>query len=252
LPRYNKLFSIICRKTICITPFLLVYLYYEYSRALVAGFNKSVTFGLLLSFEEKVFHEPLIVFFLSHKNILLDFISAVVYAMHPLYLALYALLLLILPQCKYEYAKFTLEFAIASVIGVTLYLVFPVAPPWIAVPGVTRIPNPLVMIVSALTGRQYYDPNPYAAMPSMHVGMTVLFVLSIRRTTGKGLFYRLALLFSLAMAFSVLYTGNHYLLDVIAGYLVGFSSVWLGRYVEGRYSGLLQRFSEYCGGISGA
>jgi membrane-associated phospholipid phosphatase len=241
----------LCRKTICAIPFLLVYIYYEYSRAVIAHFDKTVTYNFLIGFEQKVFHEPLTLFFLSHRNMLADYLSIIVYALHPAYIVFYALILLLFTQDGREYARFTVEFTIASAIGVTIFYLVPVAPPWIAIPGVTRLPNPLVMATSALLHRQYYDPNPYAALPSLHVGLTVVFTASIYRLTRSRRALYTGLILSILMSFAVLYTGNHYLIDVIAGYLVGAFSVWSTGLISRKYGDALSRLAARCGGSIG-
>ncbi|MCE4614370.1 MAG: phosphatase PAP2 family protein [Desulfurococcales archaeon] len=239
------------RKILCAIPFILIYIYYEYSRAVIVHFDKTVTYRFLISFEEKLFHQPLTIIFLSHRNIIADYTSIVIYALHPVYLVLYALVLLFFPRDSREYTRFTLEFTLASAIGVTVFYLVPVAPPWIAIPGVTRLPNPLVMAVSAILHRQYYDPNPYAALPSLHVGLTVIFVASIYRLTRSRKSLYIGGVFSGLMAFSVLYTGNHYLIDIIAGYLVGLFTVWGVGQIYRKYGEWLNRVSEKCGGSIG-
>ena len=250
LPKTIGMF--LCRKTLCAIPFLLVYIYYEYSRTVIAHFDKTVTYSFLIGFEEKIFHEPLTLFFLSHRNILADYLSIIVYALHPAYLVLYALILLFFTRDGREYTRFTIEFTIASAIGVTLFYLVPVAPPWIAIPGVTRLPNPLVMATSTLLHRQYYDPNPYAALPSLHVGLTVVFTASIYRLTRSMKALYTGLILSILMSFAVLYTGNHYLLDVIAGYLVGATAVWSTKLLYGKYGNALNKLAARCGGKIGS
>jgi membrane-associated phospholipid phosphatase len=240
------------RKIICAIPFFLVYIYYEYSRAIIAHFDKTVTYHLLISFEESLFNQPLTIIFLSHRNIIADYTSIIIYALHPAYLVLYALVLLLFDKSGREYARFTLEFTLASAIGVTVFYLVPVAPPWIAIPGVTRLPNPLVIAVSALLHRQYYDPNPYAALPSLHVGLTVIFTASIYRLTRSKKALYLGGSLSILMSFAVLYTGNHYFIDIIAGYLVGLFSVWGIGQLYKRYGELLNKISDRCGGSIGS
>src|SRR5690606_11755269 len=76
------------------------------------------------------------------------------------------------------------------------------------------------------------DPNPVAAMPSMHQAVTVaacLFALhSRRRWLRWG-----ALLYCLAMAYTLVYTGEHYVLDALVGsgiaiYAYVFAGRWMG------------------------
>jgi membrane-associated phospholipid phosphatase len=74
------------------------------------------------------------------------------------------------------------------------------------------------------------DPNPRAAMPSIHTAITFmlfLFALNFRRWIAV-----LALLYSLLMAFALVYTGEHYVVDAIVGaaittYAYLYSGRWL-------------------------
>jgi membrane-associated phospholipid phosphatase len=74
------------------------------------------------------------------------------------------------------------------------------------------------------------DPNPVAAMPSLHQAITfMLFWFARRHSWWLG---SLALFYSLAMAFSLVYTGEHYVIDILVGsamttYAYYYSGRWL-------------------------
>ena len=63
----------------------------------------------------------------------------------------------------------------------------------------------------------FYDVNPngFAAWPSLHVGYPFLSFLVLRRAFGK--IGWLGFAYTLLVAFSVLYTGDHWLIDAIGG-----------------------------------
>jgi hypothetical protein len=100
-------------------------------------------------------------------------------------------------------------------IAVIFYVLYPTAPPRLV---------PALGIVDTV-GLSGHDTgsfagirfNPYAAMPSMHVGWSLLVGLVgfrvVRSRTAKTLF----LLHPLVMAVTVTATGNHYFVDSIAG-----------------------------------
>ena len=69
--------------------------------------------------------------------------------------------------------------------------------------------------------------NPYAAMPSMHVGWSLLIGLIGFRVARRPLVKALFLLHPIVMAITVTATGNHYFLDSIVGILVALSAVAL-------------------------
>jgi membrane-associated phospholipid phosphatase len=59
--------------------------------------------------------------------------------------------------------------------------------------------------------------NQYAAMPSLHVGWDLLAGVAIFTATTYVAVRVLACVMPLLMAWAVIATGNHYVLDVVAG-----------------------------------
>ena len=228
---------------LCFSPYIILYLLYENTRAIVARFGGVIGFGLPLQLEMRVFGTVLSKVFYMHRNTVLDWVMFTVYALHPVYLLVFAVILFLADRRLFP--AYTLHTAIASLTAITIYMVWPVAPPWLSVPGLDRPQNPLVILASKLTGRPYYDPNPYAAMPSMHVGMAIIYAYTASRSSrilGRHGHWALPAL----MSVSVVYTANHYILDVIAGSLVAAASILLGnRLLESRHP-LLERFNRAC------
>ena len=71
---------------------------------------------------------------------------------------------------------------------------------------------------STLWERGLHLANDLAAFPSLHEGMTVLVAVALWRRVPSG--WRLLLAaYPLAMAFSLVYTGEHYVTDLVAGAL---------------------------------
>jgi membrane-associated phospholipid phosphatase len=74
------------------------------------------------------------------------------------------------------------------------------------------------------------DPNPVAAMPSLHEAITFIVFLFLTRFGWKwGL---VGFAYAVAMAFSLAYTGEHYIIDTLVGaaiatYAFYFSGFWL-------------------------
>jgi membrane-associated phospholipid phosphatase len=76
------------------------------------------------------------------------------------------------------------------------------------------------------------ESNPIAAMPSIHMAITFLLFFPLR-TAGRR-WAILSLLYSALMAFSLVYLGEHYVLDVSVGILIAIygwvaAGTWLGR-----------------------
>jgi tetratricopeptide (TPR) repeat protein len=63
-----------------------------------------------------------------------------------------------------------------------------------------------------------FDTNPVAAMPSLHAGFPMLCSLAAVHVFGRKAAW--ALLYTAAVALAVAYLGEHYLVDILAGWLV--------------------------------
>lgn len=108
---------------------------------------------------------------------------------------------------------------LAHVASEPVFLLFPTAPP--------RVLDGFVDTISEVSGLDLEHPflvrfyNPIAAMPSLHVAFAVLTGAAIAEraesTLVKGAAYGYAPLVSLVVAG----TGNHYVLDVVAGAALG-------------------------------
>jgi membrane-associated phospholipid phosphatase len=105
--------------------------------------------------------------------------------------------------------------------GLALAFLVPTAPPWMAgleghLPHVSRIFRELTMI-GYEEGYRLAGPNDVAAMPSIHMGITVIVAMMawrLRPIAGAA-----GWLYAAAMAFSLVYLGEHYVMDLAAGSL---------------------------------
>ena len=108
--------------------------------------------------------------------------------------------------------------------GLLMYFISPAAPPWLTTDTAPQADTYRVManvgreINSSLYDRTYSvvgDSNPVAAMPSMHQAITFLVTLFAVRAGG---WMRIGgLLYAAAMGFSLVYTGEHYVIDILIG-----------------------------------
>ncbi|MPZ22152.1 MAG: phosphatase PAP2 family protein [Dehalococcoidia bacterium] len=134
------------------------------------------------------------------------------------------------------------------VVGLAIYFVAPAAPPWYAarvgeIPYLFRVMNDVGAELNAQfysTGyRAFGESNAVAALPSLHMAVTFGLVLLARRYSNKlalGLF-----VYSLLMGFSLVYLGEHYVVDLLLGMGVAWVVYTLvDSYVEAR-EGRVQR-----------
>ncbi len=219
-------------------PFIFIYLFYESFRSIVPVLVSSrIDATTPLRFEEALFGAPLFLILYHYRVLVLDILFSFIYAIHPLYSIIYAAYLYFRERLN-EYLWYVAAFTATSLIGLTIYILWPVAPPWLGpIAGVSRVPNYFSRVFSAIGISGVIDPNPYAAMPSMHVGIAVVFAVSLIRIKPHRKW--LAVAWPIAMGVSVIYTGNHYLLDVVAGALVAYAGIKLGYRLQPRLAGWL-------------
>ncbi len=135
-------------------------------------------------------------------------------------------------------AKYKASFYLLIPLGFFFYAVVPTAPPWMA-SGQFGVLAPLVRFNRVLfdstipTLTSGFDLNPVSAMPSLHAGFPILCCLLL-----WGLYRSKALpfiLYTLAVLFTIVYTGDHYVVDILAGTVLAvFSSLIAGRLLKRR------------------
>ena len=134
-----------------------------------------------------------------------------------------------------------------TTLGVGVYVTYPAAPPWLAsdwgeIGTVNRISSPgwdylHLDVVGRLTVAGQEASNPVAAMPSLHAGSALLIALFLWPLAST--LWRAALLgYVLLMAVALVYTGEHYVVDVVAGWVTAGVAAAAGagvrRYRSGR------------------
>jgi hypothetical protein len=107
---------------------------------------------------------------------------------------------------------------VASAVALVGFLACPTAPPGLAGIGIAdTVSNGHVNLNDGLVSSVY---NPYAAVPSMHVGYALIVATSLLRYGGGRLISTLGALFPAFVLLVVVATGNHFFLDAGAGALV--------------------------------
>ncbi|MPZ99236.1 MAG: phosphatase PAP2 family protein [Dehalococcoidia bacterium] len=126
------------------------------------------------------------------------------------------------------FARYVLTVLGTIYAGLVIFFLVPTVPPWLAsaggdIPSAHRIINFVGRGVDAETYRQLHaalaEPNSVAAVPSIHMALTFVLVLWARRQGNRALLAVTAI-YSAVMAVSLVYLGEHYAFDVVAGVLV--------------------------------
>ncbi|MFZ2013135.1 MAG: phosphatase PAP2 family protein [Nocardioides sp.] len=104
---------------------------------------------------------------------------------------------------------------ISGGLGMLVFVSYPMAPPRLA--GLGYVDT----VTRSSRAYRYLQPpafvNQYAAMPSLHVGWDLLAGVAVFTATTYVAVRVLACVMPLLMAWAVIATGNHYVLDVVAG-----------------------------------
>ena len=106
---------------------------------------------------------------------------------------------------------------IASALALIGYVAFPTAPPRMAALGIAdTISDGHVDMNHGLISSLY---NPFAAVPSMHVGYATIVGASLRHG-GRASLRTVGVLYPVLVLLVIVATGNHFLLDAVAGVVV--------------------------------
>ncbi len=113
-----------------------------------------------------------------------------------------------------------------NVLGFVVFWLYPVAPPRM-LDGFTDVVAETGAIGSWHDGALASSANQLAAMPSLHCAWALWCALVVWRVSKRAWVRAIGLAYPLMTAFAVLATGNHYLLDILAGALVAGAAVAL-------------------------
>jgi membrane-associated phospholipid phosphatase len=157
-----------------------------------------------------------------------DLVFASVYTTH--FFGGLVLAVVLWMRSRGEWIKWMRRFVGANLAALVVYIVYPMAPPWMA-----SDEGYLSHEVFRITSRGWHDVglgrlhlvlqgvgNPVAAMPSLHAGIAFLIAMyGIQRLRTPLRFLLLA--YPAAMSFALVYFGEHYVVDILAGVaLAGF------------------------------
>jgi PAP2 superfamily len=115
-----------------------------------------------------------------------------------------------------------------NVIGLAVFWLYPVAPPRM-LPGFTDVVASSHTFGSWHTGSLAAAANQFAAMPSLHMAWAAWCALVLWRLSERLWVRVLAVLYPCLTAVAVLATGNHFVLDLLAGLLTAALAVALAR-----------------------
>jgi membrane-associated phospholipid phosphatase len=167
-----------------------------------------------------------------------DAVGALIYATH--FVAIPVLTAVVWFAMRPRFARWLATLLAFTVVGIGGYVVYPAAPPWMTFGADSAAGGEPVQRLSALGWEQLHlQPvadllglaqgisNPVAAMPSLHAGSALLVALFVWPVVGRLARAALAA-YVLMMGVTLVYTGEHYVVDVLAGWATAVVAVLAG------------------------
>jgi len=212
-------------------PFTLVLMVYDLSRSVATALNMPLHESDIASAENWLFggNNPTVWlqqhFYTPHTVHWYDAVATLVYTSH--FLATPTLAAVLWLRNRAVWLAFVTRVIALAFAGLITYVLFPEAPPWLAardglIDPVGRLSARGWIWLHAgdvkhlLDNAQHDGSNPVAAMPSLHVAFATLVALCIAARLRGRLRYLMAL-YPVAMGVVLVYTGEHYVLDLVAG-----------------------------------
>ena len=217
---------------------------YEYSRGIADQLGTRVHMTAIRDIDRFLFfgNDPNVWvqnhFNISRKVSWYELPLAVVYMTHFVFPVAIAVILWL--RNRHQWERYMRRFALLLGSGVATYILFPVAPPWMAardgyMGDIARITargwrSMGLSTVSKVFDRGKEITNPVAALPSLHAAFSLLVVVFFFKwmSTPWRIF---SLILPLSMAFALLYFGEHYVTDILLGWIyVGAASYFATHY----------------------
>jgi len=116
---------------------------------------------------------------------------------------------------RQEYRRLRTVILISGALGLVVFALFPVAPPRLAAVGLQDTVTQHAPIYHSILLPSLV--NEYAAMPSFHAGWNLLLGIELFRVSHNVVVRAFAIAAPVTMAFAVVATANHFVLDVLGG-----------------------------------
>lgn len=177
-------------------------------------------------------------------------LSAFDWAMYVVYVSYFSVIHLLTPLVWMFKRKWFTRHVVMTVAvfwgGLLLYYLVPTAPPWLVADGeVHRVIDDIGRQINAASyeaGQDTFGTNPVAAMPSVHMAITVVVALTLWRLW-KPLGV-VGAVYASSMGLALVYLGEHFLVDVLAGAALAVGAYLCVTVFEPQLSSAFQRIAR--------
>ncbi len=204
-------------------PFLLLFFAYEAMRGFAAktGFAPHDLSGLERTFFGGAIPTLVLQHAFYHPDVvgIQDIVAMIFYFMHFVLPIVVGFIFWL--NSREHYRRYIAALLLMSFLAFVTYLFWPSAPPWYQLHDVVKINDQTVRelwgytLVSPIY--HSFNPNPFAAFPSLHAAypaLATVYAWSRYRALGIGL-----LLWTAGVLLSIVYLGEHYVVDALAGFV---------------------------------
>ncbi len=223
-------------------PFLFILISYDFLRGFADNLNVRLHLQELIQTEKWLFQGIIPtswlqqIFYAAGQIQWFDIIATLFYFLHFALPLSFGFLLWLSSREKFR--QFVIGILLLSYAGWISYLICPSVPSWMAaqqgfLPGVSKVLDAtLALFPAALELPTIYhrlNPNPVAAIPSMHAAYPFLILLFSLRFFGKKALWFVP--YILGVWISIVYLGEHYAIDIIIGALYAVVFFYLSNYI---------------------
>lgn len=223
--------------------FIVYWILFDYMKAIPNYLFNSVSTEGLYNMEKSFFGISLNGLILTpneycriHANAFSDIISGLFYLMWiPVPLVFAACLFF---RNRKQFLYFSLTFVLVNLLGFVIYYLYPAAPPWYVqiygfhfqadtpgnAAGLIRFDHYInTPVFQSLYSK---SSNVFAAMPSLHSSypLIVLYYGIKNKLRTANIFFAVVMF---GIWFAAIYSGHHYVLDVVAGIICALIGIWL-------------------------
>ncbi len=213
-------------------PMVIVLAAYDMTRGVADKLGIGVHFAPMIAFDKAVFFGQTPTEWLQHHlydpNVLSGWEVAFTLIYTSYFIVPFALAGWLWARDRLAYLRFIKRLVSLALAGVATYILFPAAPPWLAADegllhDVQRTTSQGWKIIgvgtSILFSEGQASVNLVAAVPSLHAAFTMLVALFCWDRVPWRWARPLLLLYPVAMAVTLMATGEHYFFDVLCGWV---------------------------------
>lgn len=227
-------------------PVLLLLFGYEYLRGIVPYLTKYVNIWPMIRADMLLFgYLPTIklqaVLFDGVTLHWYDYVAVTLYISH--FVIPWVIAFIFWLYDRKIFKEYTAAFLVLSYLGFFTFIIFPAMPPWMAsnqgyIPPLKKIMDQVMVSfahpIDVPSVYRFFGANLVAAVPSLHAAYPwLIFIFILKKFRGLSV---LALPYVAGVWFAVVYLGEHYAVDVFAGFVYASAAYLIISFFEKRRS----------------